>query len=191
MLLQLLEFRIAEPSSRTSCASSKHAGGARIGQHDQFAWPLNASQRREQHAVPHAEDCRVGADAEREGRDHDDREHRISPDLAKPVTEIASAFVERAAVAIGSNAFLRLRNATEIEQCQASRFGGWDTVPDSVACRHVDKRLELVVQVLLGPVPTEHPSQDRSKAVEEYHAPSSTLLTANDTRFQRSRCCSS
>ena len=32
---------------------------------------------------------------------------------------------------------------------------------------------------------------DRGEAMEERHAPSSTLATANETRVHRSRCCSS
>ena len=49
----------------------------------------------------------------------------------------------------------------------------------------------LVVQVLLGSVPMDERAQDRRDAMQERHAPSSTLVTANETRFHRSRRCSS
>ena len=87
----------------------------------------------------------------------------------------------------GSNAFFRLLHAAKMEHSQSARVGGRRAVAHLVGGCHVDKGLQFVVQVLLGPVPMDQPAHDRREAMHERHAPSSTLLTANETLSQRSR----
>ena len=90
-----------------------------------------------------------------------------------------------------SNAFLGLFQASQLERGSTAGFGRCCTVADFVGGGHVDENLQLVVQILFGSVPTRDPAHDGRKAMQERHAPSKTLVTANETRFQRSRCCSS
>ena len=64
-------------------------------------------------------------------------------------------------------------------------------VADVIGGSHVDERVELIVHVCLGLAPAESPSRNGREPIQEHQAPSRTLMTANDTRFHRSRCCSS
>jgi hypothetical protein len=86
-----------------------------------------------------------------------------------------------------ANAFLGPFHASELERSATAGLGARRAVADLVGGRHVDKGLQLVVQVALGLVPPEDPPQDRSEAMQQCHAPSRTLVTASETRFQRAR----
>src|SRR5688572_18545485 len=90
-----------------------------------------------------------------------------------------------------SHPFLRLFHATELQCGTTLRIVRCRAVADLSGGHHVDKRAQLVVELLLDGVPPKQPARDRLHAMQEHHAPSSTLVTANDTRFHRSRCCSS
>ena len=94
-------------------------------------------------------------------------------------------------MAIGADAFLRLFDPTEIENSQTTRVDGRHAIAHLVGSGHVDKGLHFIVQVLFDSVPMDEPAYDRREAMQERHAPSNTLATANETRFHRSRCCSS
>ena len=89
-----------------------------------------------------------------------------------------------------SNAFLDLFQAFELKCGSPARLGTRRAVANLVGRSHVDEDFQLVVQVALGLVPPEHPPHDRREAMQEHHAPSNTLATANETRFHRARCCS-
>ena len=145
----------------------------------------------DQHRVEGAEHRGNPADAERERRDRDRRERRIASDLPHSIAEIPPGGVKPGARASGPNALLRLLHAAHLEHSQATGLGGRRTVADLVGGGHLDKRLQFIVQIGLDPLPVDDPAQHGRKAVQEHHAPSSTLLTAKETRFHRSRCCSS
>ena len=152
---------------------------------------VGVGQRADQHRVEGAEHRGNPADAERERRDRDRRERRIASDLPQSVADVPPDRVEPGAMATGSHAFLGLFHAAQLEHGQTAGLGGRRAVADFVGGGHVDERLQLVVQILLGSVPMGDPAHDGRKAMQERHAPSRTLVTANETRFQRSRCCSS
>ena len=152
---------------------------------------IGVGQGADQHRVEGAEHRSNPADAERERRDRDRRERRIASDLPQSIAYIPPGSVEPRAMASGPNAFLRLLHAAHLEHRQAAGLGGRRAVADLVGGGHVDERLQFIVQVGLGPLPVDDPAHHGRKAVQEHHAPSSTLVTAKETRFQRSRCCSS
>ena len=87
--------------------------------------------------------------------------------------------------------FPGLFDPAKIEHGQTACLGRRRPVAHLVGGGHIDKGLQLVVQVLLGAVAVKQPAHDRREAMQERHAPSNTLATANETRFHRSRCCSS
>ncbi len=148
-------------------------------------------ERPQDRHVEDREDRGVGADAQRQRQQRDGSEHGSSPERADRIAQIPPDLVQPGAVTIRSDAFLRLFHAAEMQHRRSPCVGRRSTIAHSVGGGHVHKRLELVVQVALGLVPMEHPTQDGRGAMQERHAPSSTLATANETRFQRSRCCSS
>ena len=90
-----------------------------------------------------------------------------------------------------SNPCLGLFQASQLERGSTAGFGRCRTVADFVGGGHVDESPQLVVQILFGSIPTRDPAHDGHKAMQKRHAPSRTLATANETRFQRARCCSS
>ena len=94
-------------------------------------------------------------------------------------------------MASGPNALLRLFHTAQLEHGQTTGLGGRRAVANLVGGSHVDEGLQLVVQVALGLSAPDHPPHDRGDAMQERHAPSRTLATANETLFQRSRWCSS
>src|SRR5690348_7857183 len=87
--------------------------------------------------------------------------------------------------------FLDLLQPSHLEEGKTVGFGGRCSRANLVSGRHVDERLQLVVQVLFGSLATHDPEHDGLHAIEEHHAPSRTQVTANVARFQRSRCCAS
>lgn len=74
-------------------------------------------------------------------------------------------------MASGSNALLCLFHPAQLEHSQTASLGGRRAVADVGGGSHVDERLQFIVQIGLGPLPIDDP--------------------ANETRFHRSRCCSS
>ena len=115
----------------------------------------------------------------------------MASELPHSVADVRHDHIEPGAMATASHVFLGLFHSSQLEQGQTTGLGGRRSVADFFGGRHVDERLQLVVQILLGSIPTRDPADDGREAVQERHAPSRTLVTANDTRFQRSRCCSS
>ena len=79
-----------------------------------------------------------------------------------------------------SHVFLGLFHASELEPGSTAGFGRRRSVADLVGGRHVDERFQLVVQVVLGLFAADDPPHDGREAMQERHAPSSTLATAND-----------
>ena len=107
------------------------------------------------------------------------------------MTHIPAGRVEPGAMASGPHALLRLLHTAHLEHRQAAGLGGRRAVADLVGGGHLDEGLQFIVQVGLGPVPVDDPAHHGRQAMQELHAPSSTLVTAKETRFHRSRCCSS
>ena len=89
------------------------------------------------------------------------------------------------------NPFLDRLDAAELEDGQPAGFRTGESVAHPVGSRHLDERLELLVHALLGARPMKQPVEDGGQAMQQCHAPSSTLVMANATRSHRSRCCSS
>jgi hypothetical protein len=143
------------------------------------------------HGVDDREDRGVGADAQSQRQQRHGGEHGTAPKRAEPVAQISSDLVQPGAVPSRSDAFLGLFDAAEMKHRRSPCVGRRRAVTHPLGSSHFHKRLQLVVQVSLSMVATDHPTHDRREAMQERHAPSSTLATANETRFQRSRCCSS
>ena len=144
-----------------------------------------------QHRVDGAEHRRNPADTESERRDRDSRERRIASELPQSIADVSPGHLEPCATASTSNAFLGLFQASQLERGSTAGFVNGCTVADLVGGSHVNEGFYLFVQLALGLIPPDHPSHDRSETMQERHAPSRTLATANETRFQRARCCSS
>jgi hypothetical protein len=152
---------------------------------------ITIRQWSEQHPVHDRKHGRRRADAQRE-RDHDHRaEGWMTRAHPKGVPHVTQDIVEPGAVATGPHAFFRLLDAAEIEDGHSASFSGRHSVAHFVGNRHLDKRTHLLVEVLFGLVATDNPAPYRREAMQERHAPSRTLVTANETRFHRSRCRSS
>ena len=90
-----------------------------------------------------------------------------------------------------TNDLFHALDATDLGEGEAASLGGRNTLPDPVGGGHLDERSNLVVELLLDAIPAEDPGCDRRQATKDGHAPSSTLLIANETRSQRRLCCSS
>ena len=161
-----------------------------VPDHDETAG-VGIWQGADQHGIEGAEHRRHPADAERERRNRDRCERRIAPELPHPVTRIPAGHVEPGAVTAGPNALLHLLHTAHLKHRQAAGLGGRRAVADVIGGSHVDERVELIVHVCLGLAPAESPSRNGREPIQEHQAPSRTLMTANDTRFHRSRCCSS
>ena len=73
-----------------------------------------------------------------------------------------------------SNSFLDLLQPSEFEHGEAAGLGGRGAGANLVGGRHVDERLQLVVQILLGPISMDDPAHDGPQAMQERHAPSRT-----------------
>jgi hypothetical protein len=90
-----------------------------------------------------------------------------------------------------SHALLGLFYTAKVEDGLAAGIDRRHPVAHLVGGGHVDKGFQLVVQVTVSTIPMDHPPHNGCNAMQERHAPSRTLVTANETLFQRSRCCSS
>ena len=104
---------------------------------------------------------------------------------------VAANFVEPGTMTSRPDPLLCLFNTAKLEDRQTSRLVRRHAVAHPVSSSHIDESSQFVVQIPLRSVPTKRPTQDRREAMQNCQAPSSTLVTANATRFQRSRCCSS
>ena len=180
--LEILGCREPEPLQRA---------GGRIRREAHQLLRRRISERPQNHAPEDREDRRVGADAERQRQQRDGGEHGAAPKRADPVAQIAPDLVQPRAVTRRSDALLRLFHAAEMQHRGSPRLLRRGAVAHVVGRGHLHERLELVVQIALSPVSVDHPAHDGRQAIEERHAPSRTPATANETRFQRSRCCSS
>ena len=132
--------------------------------------PRLAHRQRSQHQrVDDAEDCRVRANAQRQ-RDHDNgAERRTSSAHAQGVTHVSRDLVEPGAVASGSDALFRLLHSPEIEYRDTPRIDRRRSVAHVIRRGHVDERLQLVIQVLLGSVAVDQPADYRGQAMQKYH----------------------
>ena len=141
--------------------------------------------------VDDREDRGVDADAERQRHQRHGGEHGTAPKRAKRVAQIASDLVQPGAVTSRPHALLRLFHAPEMKHRRPPCVSRRRTVAHAVGSGHVYEGVELVVQIALGASAIDHPAHDGRESMQERHAPSRTRATANDARFQRSRCCSS
>src|SRR5438093_714844 len=90
----------------------------------------------------------------------DGRKRRIAADLTQSVTDIPRDLVQPGAAASGSDAFFRLLHAAKMEYGQAARVAWRRPVANPVGEGHVDKGLQLVIQILLDSVPMNQPAYD-------------------------------
>ena len=159
---------------------------------DEHQLPRVAHRQHPEHQrIDQAEDRRVGADAQSE-REHDDhREGAIPEGHPHGVAQIPSDLVEPPAMPPRTNAFFRLLHAAELQEGEAPRLVRRHAIAHLIRGGHVDERLQFVVQIALGPISRDDSAHDGGEAMQKRHAPSRTLVTATDTRSQRSRCCSS
>ena len=172
------EFRLATGPARV------------VPDHDETVG-IRIGQRSNQYRVHDTKHRSIHADAKCERRDRDARECRIVSDLTQSVAHISPDHIEPGTIARRAHALLRLLDSAKVKDCQSLRLGCGGSAAPPVGGGHIGKGLHFVVQVLFGSVPTHDPAQNRCEAMQERHAPSKTLVTANETRFHRSRCCSS
>src|SRR5205809_5175583 len=121
---------------------------------------IDIGQRTNEYRIDCAEHRRVDADAERQRRDGDGRKRRIAADLTQSVTDIPRDLVQPGAAASGSDAFFRLLHAAKLEYGHAARVAWRHPVAHPVGEGHVDKGLQLVIQILLDSVPMNQPAYD-------------------------------
>src|SRR5262249_34270751 len=109
-----------------------------------------------------------------------ERKAKVSPHIVDPGT-----------IARGAHPLFRLLDSPKVKSSQSMRVGSVCSMAHHVRGCHLHEQLHFVVQVPFGSVPAHDPPENRCEPVQEAHAPSNTLVTANEMRFQRSRCCSS
>jgi hypothetical protein len=73
-------------------------------------------------------------------------------------------------VALGSDALLRLLDSSEVEHGQTAGLGWRRTITHPLVRGHVDKRLQFIIEVALGPLSMNDPTQDGREAMKERHA---------------------
>ena len=148
-------------------------------------------QRPQEHGVDDAEQRDVGANAQRERADDHGGERGLPGEKPERVANVASEVIEERTVTACTNPLLHPLDAPDLGECEAASLGGRNTFPDPIGGGHLDERPNLVVELLLGAIPAEDPRCDRHQATNDLHAPSSTLLIANEMRSQRRLCWSS
>ena len=148
-------------------------------------------QRPQEHGVDDAKQRDVGANAQRDRADDHGGERALPGEEPERVANVASEVIEERTVAACTNPLFHRLDAPDLGECEAASLGGRNTFPDPIGGGHLDERPNLVVELLFGAIPAEDPRCDRHQATNDVHAPSSTLLIANEMRSQRRLCWSS
>ena len=148
-------------------------------------------QYAKEETIDDRKDRGVGADTECQGADHDGGERALTAEDPERIAHVARQVIEERSMPPGANAFLDLIDAAEFHEREPPRFGGCEAVLDLVGGGHVDEGAHFVIQALLGAIAVNDPREDGRETMQEFHAPSSTLAIANDTRSHRRRCSSS
>ena len=162
----------------------------RVPNHDETV-RIGVRQGAYQHRVDGAEHRCKAADAERERRDRDSRERRIAPDLPQSIAEVSPGHIEPRAMTTTSNAFLGLFQASQVERGSTAGFRRVAPSRTSSSAAMSMKACSSSCKSCSALSRLRDPAHDGRQAMPQGHAPSSTLVTANDTRSQRSRCSSS
>src|SRR4051812_48954500 len=124
-----------------------------------------------------AEDGRHTADAERERRDGDDGERRLSNDLPPSETDVTPECSYPGAGATPSNVFLCLFHSAHRGDGSPASFCDGRAFADEIGRRHIDERVEFVTQIALCLSAAEHPPESCGDAMPNAHAPSNTFVT--------------
>ena len=145
----------------------------------------------DQHGIDGAEHRRRPADAERERRDRDGRERGIAPDLTPAVTDIAPGRVEPSAMPAGPHVLFRLLEPPTWSIARRRASAGVAPLRTRSAAAISTNDCSSSFSSVSALSRRDDPAHDRRQAMQDHHAPSSTLVTAKETRLHRSRCCSS
>ena len=116
-------------------------GLSRLAIGDEHRQPLGLLHRQgaQEQAVDDGEDRRVRADAERQ-RQHDHHGEAAVPDeRPERIPDIPTDLIQTGTVTRGSHTLLGLLDAAELEDRQAARLGGRQTVLHLVGRGHVDE----------------------------------------------------
>ena len=126
----------------------------------------------EHQRVNQAEDGGVGADAQRQ-RQHDDKREAWSLDAhPEGVANVSGDLVEQRSIAVGPHAFLRWFDPSEVENGQTTCVTGRRAIAHLVGGGHLEKGMDFVVQIALGAVSVDEPSQNGNNTMQDGHASS-------------------
>jgi len=113
---------------------------------------LCVRQRAQEDGIDDAEHRGVRADTQRKSDDDDGAEARIPGTHPEGIAHVSPDLVEPRSVTSRSDMFLRLFDPAKIEHGQTACLSRRRPVTHLVGGGHVDKGLQFVIQILLGPV---------------------------------------
>ncbi len=153
-------------------------------------------ERLEHDAVDDAEDRAVGADAQRDGDDGDDRVSRRAAELPQTVPEVLHDGLEQDAAALVAHRVLELLDAARLQPREATRLGRVDARRDLLLRQELDVRAQLLVEIALDLLARDQIVPEAPKAIEQRHGRLSSRgarrarqvawsarVMASDTRF--------
>src|SRR5262249_38333639 len=109
-------------------------------------------QRSKHDGVDDAEDCRVGADPKREGADGNRGQAAVPAEHAECVEQILAKLVDEGAGPDVSDRLSHLLNTSELDERGAPGLAVRHACGTSFVRRHLDVRVQLVVQIALDAV---------------------------------------
>ena len=126
-------------------------------------------QRLEQHAAHDAEDRGVGADAEREGHDHDGCERGRMPQRAHGILDVSRQALQPRQAALVAHGFHGLGHAAGRKKCLTARVLGRHAAADELSRLHLQMRLHFRAQVVIGAVLVEDARNAREQGADLSH----------------------
>jgi hypothetical protein len=127
-------------------------------------------ERAKEEGADQAEDDGIGADAEGERKNGNDRENGILTELPKAITSIREYGMERAAETLFADLFFYLLEAAEFDASGALRFVGGHAVAEIFVSEEGEVGLDFVVEVGVDATEGEKVAEERTKFREEGHA---------------------
>ncbi len=117
---------------------------------------MRVGQRPQEQRVDDAENCRVGADAEREGRDDHERERWIPPEAPQRVTGVLPQVIEPDQPARLVEALLRGGDVAEPPMRHRARLLAAQAVADEAVGFEREVSLDFRVEIVVGATASPH-----------------------------------
>ncbi len=130
---------------------------------------LVEGQRLQQHAVDHAEDRGVGADADRQREKGHGAERRAAPQRAQRVAEVARQAGEPRQPSLVAHGVQRLRDTAGPNPRRARSVVARATAALFVFGRQVEVQAELLFEIVVGSAPTQRSREADQEFTENAH----------------------